>query len=333
MIVGLLTSHGTASVENEISAAYKSLLELYSVRQVQFNEEQKEIPSNIKTLIISGAKTEFSEDEFKAINSFVVGGGSLVVFENVVNVSNQLQATDNISNISTLLSKYGINVGKNLIGDYRSGLVPIHNGFFTMPTKYPFWPKIENEGFNKDYSAVSSLSSLILPWASSIYIDEAKITDDNFSYLLSTTNAAWKTEGTYDVGLETKPSGTQQVYNLAVAVNGGLKDVYDESEEQKFAAGRIAVVGDSDFITDNFLQNSPDNLTFFQNLVDSLSLDDDLINIRSKVVTSRPIKENLADSERASMRYLNIFGVTIVVIAFGMIRYYLRRKSKFIDQI
>src|SRR3989339_502672 len=93
------------------------------------------------------------------------------------------------------------------------------------------------------------------------------------------------------------------------------------------------VIGDGDFISDGFLRNSPDNLVFFQNLVDMLSLDGDLISIRSKTVSSRPIKEDLTDSSRAMIRYINVFGLTMVVVVFGMIRYYIRRKSRFVDDL
>src|SRR3989339_39872 len=84
--------------------------------------------------------------------------------------------------------------------------------------------------------------------------------------------------------------------------------------------------------TDKAWQAS-DNLVFFQNLVDMLSLDGDLISIRSKTVSSRPIKEDLTDSSRAMIRYINVFGLTMVVVVFGMIRYYIRRKSRFVDDL
>lgn len=329
LIVGVLSTQGASDTENEISQAYKSIKELYNVQLVALDDDDAVISNSINTLLIIGAKDEFSDEQFKSINAFLARGGSLVVFDNRINVSNSLEVSSNKSNISSLLSLYGINIKNNLVADTRSGLVPISNGFFTIPTQYYFWPKIEEDGFNQNYSAVSSLSSLIFPWSSSVSIDEAKISADSFSYLLTTTNKAWAVEGNFDVGLQSKPTGTQQKFNLAAVVNSGLKDAFNGEA----ISGRIAVVGDSDFISDNFIQNSPDNLTFFQNIVDNLTLDDDLINIRSKVVTSRPIDDTLTDGKRLMIRYFNIFGVTVLVILFGMTRYYLRRKSKFVDEV
>jgi ABC-type uncharacterized transport system involved in gliding motility auxiliary subunit len=91
------------------------------------------------------------------------------------------------------------------------------------------------------------------------------------------------------------------------------------------------VVGDSDFATDMFTGGGADNMLFFQNLVDGLSLDSDLINIRAKTATERPI--TLPDKKaKETMRYLNIFGVTVVVLVIGMLRYFLRRRNKKIEQ-
>ena len=125
------------------------------------------------------------------------------------------------------------------------------------------------------------------------------------------------------------PSNGQRQLTLAVSVFGNFNSAYDGS---KTGDSRLIVVGDSDFVKDGFARNNPDNLVFFQNLVDSLSLDEDLINIRSKGITDRPIKE-LSDGEKAAIRYLNIFGLTIAVVLFGMIRYYMRRRSRFVDEL
>jgi ABC-type uncharacterized transport system involved in gliding motility auxiliary subunit len=90
------------------------------------------------------------------------------------------------------------------------------------------------------------------------------------------------------------------------------------------------LVGDSDFLRDS-LSGGSDNLIFFQNLVDSLTLDEGLINIRSKGIASRPLQE-LSDGSKASIRYLNVFGLTVLALIFGLWRYYSRRKSRLADE-
>jgi hypothetical protein len=61
-------------------------------------------------------------------------------------------------------------------------------------------------------------------------------------------------------------------------------------------------------------------------------LGDDLIAIRSKGVTERPLKE-ITEPAKATIRYANIFGLTAAVILFGMARYFLRRRKRSADEI
>lgn len=334
--IGFLTSHGTADLESAIKLANTELAEIYTISNVELAEKDPKIPENINTLIIVGAKENFSEEQFKAINKFMLHGGSLLVLFDGVNIGQGLTASENTSNLPELLKKYGVTVNKDLVADSRSGMASFSQGFFTFSSNYSFWPKVVGEGFAKDHSAVSSLENVIFPWVSSIDIDAGKIDEGEFKALAFTTPKAWLIKNNFDVTPNNANTvkGTQDEYTLAVAVNGLLPNAYPEDKEDasdKFN-GRLVVVGDSDFVNDNFVRNTPDNLVMFQNLVDSLSLDEDLINIRSKGVSSRPIKE-LTDGARVAIRYANIFGITILVIAFGLLRYYLRRRSRFVDDL
>ena len=112
-------------------------------------------------------------------------------------------------------------------------------------------------------------------------------------------------------------------FNLALALAGQFFSAYGAPASGK---GRLLLVGDSDFIKDSILRNYPDNLLFFQNAVDSLSLGDDLISVRSKGVTERPLKD-ISEPVKAAVRYGNIFGLTLIVVLFGLIRHYLRRRK------
>jgi len=321
-VIGILSSNASANLEKDLSLAYKELSSLYSVLPVDLSGENPEVPSQIKTLIIPGPKEKFSEDQIKALKTFVDNGSSIIALVDGVVIKEGLNAEKNDLGLNSFLENYGINLNNDLVGDVRSGVASFSQGFFTFSSNYSFWPRITKEGFNHEYNAVANLENVILPWASSISIvDENKTSQEDVIVLANTTNKAWVVKDNLNVDPKSanNPQGTRQEYNLALKLK-----VNDKAN--------IIVVGDSDFMTNNFIQGNPDNLTFFQNLVDSLSLDDDLINIRSKKVSSRPLKE-LTDSEKAMYRYLNVFGVTVLVIFYGMFRYFMRRKSRFVDDL
>jgi len=334
--VGFLTSNGTASLQNSVSNAYQAVEKLYNTREIDL-KNAKSIPEDMDTLIIIGPKEKFLDDELKAINSFVMRGGSLFVMLDGVKIAQGLTASKNETDLDKLLEKYGIKVNQDLVADARSGVASFSSGFVTFSSNYPFWPKITKEGFDQANGAVSNLSNVVLPWASSVTVDESKIGQGFYTNLAYTTDKAWGQSDSYNIlpisNQALSPQGAQKQYTLAVDVRGKIKNAYPDKSSPSQAEARLIVVGDSDFIYNNFLQGSPDNLTFFQNLVDSLGFGQDLISIRSKNITSRPIKEGLTDSTRATIRYANVIGMTLVVVAYGLIRYFMRRRSRFVDEL
>ena len=329
--IGFVTSNGTVNPSSEAKTVYAALQELYKVEQVELSKE--EIPNEIKTLIIFGPKAAFTEDQFKTINAFLARGGSLLVLMDGVTVSQNLTAQPNSTNLDKLLAKYGIIINKDLIADVRSGLASFSQGYMTFAVEYPYWLKITNDGFDKNNSTVSSLENVIMPWTSSLTIDDSKLSRSSMTALAFTTNKAWQVKDDFNLNPSVvSPGSNVNSYNVAMTINGAINNAYPETGGEKQFNSRITVVGDSDFATDNFINGNADNGKMFLNLVDGLSLDQDLINIRSKNISSRPIKE-LSEGTKNTIRYLNIFGITIIVIVFGLARYYLRRKSKFIDEI
>ena len=91
------------------------------------------------------------------------------------------------------------------------------------------------------------------------------------------------------------------------------------------ANSMILVVGSSRFIDDGFLKLFNDNFAFLLNAVDWMTLGDALINIRTKVLTDRPLIP-LSDSEKNWIRQLNTFGIPAIVLLLGA-AYNLRQKK------
>jgi len=333
--IGYLTSQGTPDRDQELTLALQGMQELYTIASVDLSGETPEVPAGVDTLIIFGPTATFDDSALRAINSFLARGGALLAAVDGVTIGQGLFANKNATGLEGLLNNYGVTLNQDLAADTRSGMASFSQGFLTFSSNYAFWPKVLKDGFDSGQSAVSNLESAIFPWVSSISVDTGKIAEGSFSNLAHTTSNGWLVKDNFDVTPNNagNPQGARGQYDLAVLVNGPLNNPYSVSEEDKQFNGRLVVVGDSDFARDNFLRNSPDNLTLFLNLVDILSFDEDLINIRSKGVTSRPIKEGISDSSKASLRYFNVFGLTIVVIAFGLVRYYIRRKSRFVDDL
>jgi gliding-associated putative ABC transporter substrate-binding component GldG len=333
--IGYLTSNGTAGLDGDLASGKKKLEELYNIQRVDLSGKNPEIPAAIKTLLVVGPTSKFSNEELKAINMFVMNGGGLVILADGVTLKEGLAAEPNELGLDPLLGAYGIKLNKDLALDERKNYASFTQGFMRFSLPYPFWPKVEKPDFDPKNSSVSGLESVTFPWVSTISIDESKIgSDAKVSYLARTSSKGWRVTSDFDLNPQQNfTPGKQEQLNLAVSVEGKLKSAYPGGKEPgETANGKIVVVGDSDFAKENLNQLSRDNLTFFQNIVDSVTIDPDLIAIRSKGVSSRPIKEQ-SDSSRAFIRYFNVFGVTALALMFGMTRYYLRRRKRYLEEM
>ena len=89
--------------------------------------------------------------------------------------------------------------------------------------------------------------------------------------------------------------------------------------------GRVVVVGDSDFLMDQFLRNSPEGAIFALTAIDWLTQTNALLGIRSKQPTPRPLVFE-SNFEMQAIKYLNLIGVPLAFVLFGAIRLLRRRR-------
>ncbi|MBD3391630.1 MAG: hypothetical protein GF418_06235 [Chitinivibrionales bacterium] len=92
------------------------------------------------------------------------------------------------------------------------------------------------------------------------------------------------------------------------------------------SGGHLVVAGDSDFLS---AQNAaPDNITFLLNVVDWLSLDENLIGIRSRALVDRTITDDRLEKGSAFpnlIRFANIFTMPVILIIIGLVLFFRRR--------
>jgi ABC-type uncharacterized transport system involved in gliding motility auxiliary subunit len=90
---------------------------------------------------------------------------------------------------------------------------------------------------------------------------------------------------------------------------------------------RLVVLGNSFFIQDNFLPQFPENSVFFQNAVDWLTLGPELIGIRSRGATDRPLVQ-LSDATKTAIKLAVTLGPALLVVVIGLVRNLRRRRRR-----
>src|SRR5262249_41247294 len=89
--------------------------------------------------------------------------------------------------------------------------------------------------------------------------------------------------------------------------------------------GRAVVVGSTDFATDRFVRNAPENLELALNAIDWLAQDEELIAVRSKDRRPVPLVFKTA-FEREGAKYANLIGLPVLVALAGLVHLVRRRR-------
>jgi ABC-type uncharacterized transport system involved in gliding motility auxiliary subunit len=225
---------------------------------------------------------------------------------------------------------------------------------FSTTRPYPFFLKLTSKTLSQTNPAVSELESVVMPWAARVETVDPLPEGVAIDTLGRSTEKAWVQAGrvTFSPQAHIDPPDPEKVKSFPVAfvatgtfnsrfagqpVPPKPADAMSEPSPQDTVstAGTIAqspetqivLVGSSYVIDDNMLAQYPENGAFLLNVVDWMTLGDELIGIRSREVTDRPLRE-IGDSARSLVRILGIFGTPLAVIAFGVIRFLARRREK-----
>jgi ABC-2 type transport system permease protein len=241
-------------------------------------------------------------------------------------------------------------------------------GFMRYSIAYPLWPKASGKNLSTENPVTSRLDALVLPWTApvDVLVAEAPVRgaksdstatrsssqpEVRATILARSSPRATIQQGRFDLTPpspfqeQMRPQGGEKSYPLAVALVGRFKSYFagkpvptapgdstgaieaSPSASSESPQTQIVVVGSSSFAYSNFLSMFPGNQEFILNAIDWMTLGDRLIAIRSRGATDRPIGINSAGG-KAAFKYLNTFGVALLVGVFGVVRYSVNRRRR-----
>jgi hypothetical protein len=280
------------------------------------------IPEKIETLIIAGPTEDYSDDEKNTLSDFISNGGSVLFMLDGVRIDAQtMNATASSSNLGEYLkNQTGVEVKKDLAYDLSSNeMVRLGGNSMNYIAPYPFWiraGRVENSS-----PLTSKIENILLPWASSLEIDEKALAEKGFEVtdLFSTTKAGGVQSSSFNLSPDNKFSqkGLSQK-TLAVSL-------LSKKEGEKNA--RIVVVGNSIFLTDQFMQSNSNNFSFALETLSWLSQESSLSQIGVKNSTNRKLvfKDK---SQSALVKFGNLAFVFFLTAGYGMLRMARRKKMK-----
>ena len=324
--VAFLTGFGSQGPETFPSFA-RALSERYDIQMIDLSVDT--VPSlsrdSLDVVVVAGPQQPLGAPAVEAIESFIDAGGSALFLIDKHQVSPETPIMYPVfTGLESFLEAKGVGTDAGVILDHasNSNIDMGQQSFFRVVRPYPLWP-IARRG--DTHPTTRDLSNLSAGWATVL-----TVTDSAVQKLWVTTEmGAIQAAGGIimpDALLEPDPDDFQTL-TLAVALDPAARGDGGSSGEGNGSAaeGRVIVVGDVDFLQEQFVRANPQNLVFTLNAIDWLAQDEALIGIRSKLRTP-PVMAFTSEFQRALLKWGNLVGVPLLFVALGVVRVTGRRR-------
>ena len=316
--VAFLTGHGEKPLQENFNELGRLLSQQYNIAELPSDGETPLDLTGVDVLVIAGPTQRMSPQEYEALNRFLQNGGKMMALVDPVFVSpQQMAAFPNQFHFGDFLEPYGVLVEDNLVFDLRSNET-ITLGSVMLP--YPYWPRVPTV----DRKVAGDVESVLMPWSSSLGITDSQVGSVEVIPLMRTSPFAAVDYAYGDVTPESPQLDVtdRQLFesDIGVAI---------ESQELRGNGGesfRLVVVGDSDWLSDPIVNQAQENLALGLNLIDWLAQEENLAEIRSKVITTRNLTFS-SPTHRNVVQLANIAGIPAVFIILGILRYVTRRSK------
>ena len=313
--IGFIQGDGEPSL-GAMPQAMNALNVMYQVEPVYLNDTANEL-LRFHTVVLLAPKDTIPANHLAQLDQFLEQGGNLLIGINRVEGDLSVARGRSISTgLETWLTGKGIIVENNFVIDSKCANVSVkqQQGMFTFNTQimFPYIPVIGNFA---DHPITGGLEAVILPFASTI--NYSGDTTKTFTPLIMTS----KMSGTQPapVYFDVSKRWSKSDFPMSNLTVGGLLSGNLVGD----ARSSMIVYGDGDFAVngegETARQQSADNISLLVNSIDFLSDDTGLIELRTKGVTNRPLKE-IEDGKKSFLKWFNFLLPILLVIIYGFIR-------------
>jgi gliding-associated putative ABC transporter substrate-binding component GldG len=338
--IGYTTGHQETALTS-MQRASQEINAQYETVPVDLSSNTAEIPQDLAALLIIAPQTKFSDTAKYQIDQYLMRGGKVAFLLNKMNVDLNAQykvARSVDIGLEDMLENYGIRINSDLVRDAQCASITVmqNQGQFQMRSQVPF-PYLPN-AVNVDRSnpIVKDLQGLIFYFVSSLDTTLAASKGLKAEVLVRSSKHSGRQSGFVMIDpfhRYTPEELAESNIPMAAVVSGSFKSFFSATggsavsgegkslvpNTTKSPDTRIIVVGDGDFMKDDFAGNRG-NLTFFVNIVDFLADDAGLITIRSKDIDQPPL-EQVSEGTKKLLKYGALFLPPFLVIGYGLLRW------------
>lgn len=318
-----------------------------------------------KAIVIAKPDTAFSEEDKFMIDQYVMYGGRVLwlvdpIFCNMdsLRYSPSTLAVPISLNLEDMLFKYGVRINTDLIQDARCAAIPGPSGYVGDQLQWAlqpwvYFPIVVPE---TEHPVVRNLNGIKLEFACSI--DTVGGRGIKKTVLLRTSDKSralrTPTKVSLDVMVEEPTPEQFNKPNMPVAVllEGRFESVFKnrltsmikQDQSIKFRdegkRTKMIVVSDGDVMRnhinpdgtylptgfDKYTSQQFGNKKFLLNAINYLCDDENLTAIRSRALEIRLLDRKKAEAERTKWQFINVGIPILLIILFGILNAYLRKK-------
>lgn len=361
--IGLVRGHQELDSMN-IVGFMSEMVQYFDMKEMKL--DQQVYPEDYDALIIAKPTSAFSRSEKYVLDQYVMHGGKVMfLIESLQADMSQAAGMGTLAtpinhNLEDLLFRYGIRLNGNYVQDIQNfGRYPVvvgeQNEIINLP--WPFYASVNDFA---EHPITKNLDAVYLRFFSTI--DTVKAGGVTKTPLMFTSEFTRVLPAPAPVALEDyanqpDPSlfsgGKKAVSYLlegnftSLFKNRVLPDsVNKASYLEEGLPSKIVVVSDGDFIRNelNLRNRTPyelgvnpfredgekvryANKDFMFNALAYLTDENGLITSRNKEVTLRPLNRSKLQSERGFWQALNLAGPLVILVIFGFVRAYIRKRK------
>lgn len=318
--VAFLVAGGSKSVD-QLKYLAGELQKQFTVMPISLSKDNPAINNTINTLIIASPLQALDENELNAVKGFLGRGKNLIVFAESYTVDSQLGSTLLTQNLNDILGSLGVTINKDIVFDLNLySRISFSDGSRNLVAAYPYWvvsAMNDNNPINLKY--VQSVTTF---WPSSLTVnnDTANVAGYDVKELITTTENA---------GSDVNPPSVLAPTEQFPSANKGKKVLGVVLEPKNpDTSGRIAVVGDSEFVIDALVERNPENISFAAGLVSWASGIDSLATIQIKNSSYSLLKFN-SPVEPAQIKFGIFATIVAIPLVIALLRFTRRRTLRY----
>jgi ABC-2 type transport system permease protein len=326
----------------------------YRVRDVTLAAEGG-VPAEVDLLLVLKPR-DLTEKAVFHLDQYLMRGGRIILCSGAYSTdfsSNGIQVRSVTSGLDDWLAHLGVRIPQQLVLDDRNRPLPVPEQRSTplgtlltwRMAPYPYLVEVTEDGLAAP-EILAGLDGVGIYWGSPVEVELAEDSGIEAREILRSSDRAWTSDDLLQVSrldYEVPPETGVQV--LAVSLSGRFpsyfagKEVPVGSDEgaptavalEESPETRLLVVGDTEFLSDFVARALGDteagfftqNLRFLENAIDWMTLDSDMIAIRSRGASGR----RLAQTDRGTqvaVEALNYVVPALLLLAFAVYRFWRR---------